>query len=339
MVFGGIGIQENQNASALWLGRTGATEWAEEKGSQLGEFLKARFVDAKNLAVAIGRGARDLWNKAKGTVKSVWGFLTQWAKDDPAGFGAGVAGVALVGALIIAPGATIGAVGGTALAIAGGLWSVAKVASIPLAIGGSFVGGVVGGISAGIALGGRHMLNAGIQLRNFDFSATDAQITASQVKLFKDAIEKTGGLVGQALGSLICGAIAGVATVQVDVRYLSNLFLAINEETQDEILDALTEICHLYWKLAQQLLLLEAYKVGRKWLRQNLPKTGYKRFDDWVASWGQPGAKPWTIAKAIEEAKDNLTPDGKDTQSKFLSNLIEEAFDSCGEALLLIARS
>lgn len=317
-------ILDHECASAVWLGIQGAAEWAVSKAGEAISWVRSKLLDAKGLLSAAKAGLDKIGN----ALKNGWEFLKGWFKEDPIAATAGVAaGVLTVGVVVVAGGAIIGGISGgiASLTAAAGTAASAAIAAGKVAAVALTAAGAIKSIGGFIVRGAS-------QVYNFDWNITDADIRKQQESAMEGIIVSAGGAVGQALGGLICGATPGLATIQIDTKYMAKLWAIINEDTKEEILEAFTGLIQLTKQAAKKMAFLETYKNVRKWVKANI-KTGIPTIDKAIAAWGNEGSKSWSFSSTIEEWTESF--DNK-VLGQAIANGVEEFMDSCTEALIQI---
>ena len=285
-----------------------------EGAKAIGSWLGQKFIDGGKF---LGGLAGQIGSAIQTANKVGWGnFLKGWFQDDPIGAGAGV------GAAVLSAGVLIFGGGGALLGTLGrGLVGLLRGSRAALGnFGSAFV----------IWKGFQWLFRQAVVIYNFNWNISDKDIRAQQEALMNNAIIQAGGTLGRALGGLLCGATAGLATVRIDVALMADLWEVINEETKEEILSAFSSLIAYTKQMARQIAFLETYRNARKWIKNNV-KTGIKAIDEKLANWGKEGSKPWSFAIAVEEQIEKI--DNKTLQA-FTENAVEEFMDSCTEALL-----
>ncbi len=303
-------ILDHQTTSAVYAGIKGSAEWVLKVSQGAADWIKAKLLYAKGLLNSIQSGLAKVGDTIKGALK----FLKGWFDDDPIGATAGVAAGALaLAATVFVGGSLVGAIGG------GGLLALLK--ATPLLVGGAVANFALGNP---IKKAAQFIVRGVAGLYNFNWQQSDKEIWEEQQAAIRNFFVNSGGLLGQAMGAMICGVNAGFAQVEIKVKTLARVWTILDDNQKDQLLDAWTGLLQSAKMVAQRLAVTELYKNVRRWVRENI-RTGYKPWDSAIANWGKEGNKAWSIQSAIEEYTESL-PD------KTLGATIQELADNFAES-------
>jgi len=179
---------------------------------------------------------------------------------------------------------------------------------------------------------------------NFNFNATDQELDAYWANFVNSLAGLAGGVIGNAAGWLVCGAVPGL----VVAKFNKVLGMRILAEVGEEALD---ELCSNLWNLNRQIAnglaraaMVNLYKGTRRAIKRLVDGDS-----DWakgfsmiagpgavtaIKNWGEKGSKPWSFAKKQEDFIESFDVPW---QQNFVEELIEEFQDSCEEAWYVVA--
>ncbi|NJK27284.1 MAG: hypothetical protein HC925_00020 [Coleofasciculaceae cyanobacterium SM2_3_26] len=248
-----LNIGDKNTASAFYAGFAegpivaAANEWMEG-------ILDKLWVSATKIMEGLRRLKDQFW----GLAQQGWNFLTGWFKEDPAGATAGVvAGILTLGVVIVVGGAIIGA-------LAGGLKALAAVAAlvVPLAltIGAPILRRIINWLVGGV-----------LSLYSFNWNLSDEEIRQQQEGNLLALSAIAGESAGQMLGSLVCGYLPGLALFKFNPVKFAKLkeLLTGTEDSElfDQIRDAAQSLFLSTTQIAARMLMVEAYKNVRAWIK------------------------------------------------------------------------
>lgn len=306
------GVKATETASALTTYGDASIKWLQSMSKEAGKWLEAG-------AVNIGSLLKGFLNKAKQAVGGVINWVKGlWQKDKKKVLiGVGIGCLVLIGGGLVL-GGIVGAIGGLAAAV-GGLGAVgATLATLAL-------GGVLPSLVTGL-------LRATTFIYQFNWQQTDQDIN----KEIESAIQGLFGRAGDAMGVALAGTLTGTAKggfpkPVIHMGAIVALWRTVEEDIQEEILQALTQLAMAGLRCAGVILFKQMYMNARKFIKSNF-RSGIPSIDKAIASWGEEGSKPWSMAKAVE-AKIESIPD-KNIKA-FTENFVESFFESSGEFIQL----
>lgn len=183
---------------------------------------------------------------------------------------------------------------------------------------------------------------------NYNWNETDQQIAARFEQAKLRLVEQLGESMGVTVGWLACGYIPGVTML----KFNKPMAIYVLENVSEEALD---EIGSEFGLLAQQTswtiinkFLADCY-IGIRHLIKNaangdsdtlaggIVEAFFKKFPSLKESakkWGEPGQKPWSISRAIEEKIEEIK---NPYVQAFFEGFWDEVGDSCIEAGYVVA--
>lgn len=292
-----------------WLKNTAGEVWsAIKRGVQaVTDFAKKVFEGGKELLSAIARGD--------------WGLFGQWLKNDPLGFLAGGAAVAVAGWFIGS------ATGLSALAAGGAAKMWAALGSIKL-----------GGVALGLMLPTLQQAIVGTTntVLNVDWLQSDASILAELVSVHNGFMNTFGESVGRLLVGMFLGG--GKSNPRLTINITGAAAVAIEaaqsgSDITNEIIDELSNLANTFIRYAKNLAFKIGYMNLRAWARNNV-RTGVKAIDEKIANWGLQEGQSFTINGKIDEKIEKITEDNA-ALGNFLEGLKEGALDGFNEFVVM----
>ncbi|HEY9903013.1 MAG TPA: hypothetical protein V6D43_11395 [Candidatus Sericytochromatia bacterium] len=304
----GVGIED----SALAFSTPGVTPsaWLQDAAGAVWGFIKKGVKSAIELGKKMFEGGKEL---LAAIGRGDWGIFIDWAKNDPLGFLAGGAAVA-VGGWFIA-----GATGLTALA-AGGISSLwATLGSIK-----------IGGVAIALALPSIQQAIVGgtTTIVNLDWMQSDKAIEESLKSTYNAFLNNVGESTGRLLAGMLLGGGRSNPKLTLNITATAAIIIQAEQEGSDieeemiEELSALANAFKRYWTaLAGKTGMLEL----RKYARGNI-RTGIPQIDAKIKNWGLIEGQSFTIATHLEEATEKLK-----TENEAAGNLVEGLFSGFGD--------
>jgi hypothetical protein len=215
-----------------------------------------------------------------------------------------------------------------------------------LKIGGWIIGKIFQGLS--FTFSGLFALIRGTAsfIYNFNWNATDEGLDTQLQQLTNLVGGQLGGTFGNLLGFLVCGIApaAGVAYFNEPVGLY--LLKEIGEEAFDEFLANLGMLVQTSASLLLRWTVINMFKSNRRIIKGFFRNPNSKQsqfasmilgegFTNAIARWGEPGSKPWSFRRAVEEAIDNIE---NPFLQAFTEEFYEEFLDGCGEAFYIIGQ-
>lgn len=201
------------------------------------------------------------------------------------------------------------------------------------------VGSVLGGIAFSFTALWGFIVSTVQYVWNFNWNMTDQEIDSQIQSLWNNLGSLLGGAVGNAFGYLACGVLPS-ATIFVFNEPMGAYLLAnVAEEMKDEIVANVNNLVRYSFISGVQSLLLWGFKNVRKFLKNNpalLRAIFGSNADRLIRSWGEPGSKPWSFAKAVDDAVESIP---NTFVRNFVEEFLEEAWDGCVEAGYVVANS
>lgn len=177
---------------------------------------------------------------------------------------------------------------------------------------------------------------------HFNWNVTDQELEA-QVQSAKVALAgAAGGLVGGALGWLVCGIVPGIGLAVLNEALGLRVLAEVGEEAAEEIGGHIVNYIQASNQLRQKKQFAEFFKNHRTLLRgaasgvaNALAGLGVLD-DEVVAKLNKNRNEPWSFASAIDQTIEKIQDPA---QQEFYEELYEEFVDSCSEAGYVVANS
>lgn len=301
LAFSTEGIQPGK-----WLQNTASAVWgAIKKGVQtVVEFGKKIFEGGKELLAAIGRGD--------------WALFGQWLKDDPLGFLAGGAAVAVAGWFIGS------ATGLTALASGG-------IASMWSALGSVRLGGVA--LGAMLPTLQQAIVGGTNTIINVDWLQSDTAILAELVAVHSSFMNTFGESVGRLLVGMFLGGGKSNPRLKINITGAAAVAIQAEQDTgnniTEEIIDELANLANAFIRYARNLAFKVGYMNLRKLFREKV-RTGIESIDKKIANWGLQEGQSFVINQKIDDKIEKVTETNPDL-GNFLERFKEGALDGFNE--------
>lgn len=284
----GVGIED----SALAFSTPGVTPsaWLQNAAGQVWNAIKNGVKSVVEFAGRIFEGGKELLNAIG---RGDWGIFIQWAKDDPFGFLAGGAAVAIGGWFI-------GSVTGLTAMAAGGISSLwATLGSIKF--GGVALGAMLPSIQQVLVSGGNIIVNT-------DWAQSDKAIEEELKGTYLSFLNNVGESTGRLLAGLLLGGGKANPKLRLNITATAALVITARQqgsEIEEEMVEELSQLANAFIRYATNL----AGKCGllkfRQWARKKF-RTGVKAIDSKIANWGLQEGQSWSIAQQIEEKVEKL---------------------------------
>lgn len=174
---------------------------------------------------------------------------------------------------------------------------------------------------------------------NFNWQMSDTEIDNQIKSRWAVIAGLLGGTLGNAIGYLACG-ITPAATIFAFNEPLGAYVLKnVAEEFAEELVANLSNLIRYTFMSSMQNVLLVNFKNARKFLKANADFIGKifgENAEKVIRAWGEPGSKPWSFAKAIDDAVESIP---NRLVRDFVEEFLEEAWDGCVEAGYVVANS
>ncbi|MEG4485264.1 hypothetical protein [Microcoleus sp. D2_18a_B4] len=293
-----------------WLQDTAsAVVGAIKKGVQtVVEFGKKIWEGGKELLGAIARGDWDLFG--------------QWLKNDPLGFLAGGAAVAVAGWFIGS------ATGLTALASGG-------IASMWSALGSVKLGGVA--LGAMLPTLQQAIVGTTNTILNVDWLQSDNAILAELKAVHSSFMNTFGESVGRLLVGLFLGGGKSNPKLKINITGAAAVAIQAEQDTgnsiTEELIDELSNLTNAFIRYARNLAVKIGYMNLRKYARENI-RTGIKAIDDKITNWGLQDGQSFVINQKIDDKIEKITESNPDL-GNFLEGFKEGALDGFNEFVVM----
>ncbi|AKG21495.1 hypothetical protein [Calothrix sp. 336/3] len=174
---------------------------------------------------------------------------------------------------------------------------------------------------------------------NFNWNVTDTEID-NQIKATWNTLGGLlGGTLGNAFGYLACGVVPGALIFAFNEPLGAYLLKNVSEEFAEELVGNMTNLINYTFRAAVQSLILWGFKNLRKFIKARAELIGRifgANAEKIVRAWGSQGSKPWSFAKAVDDAVESIP---NEFVKNFVEEFLEEAWDGCVEAGYVIANS
>jgi hypothetical protein len=264
--------------------------WLQNAAGEVWSFIKNGVKSALDLGRKMLEGGKELLGAI---FRGDWGIFVDWAKNDPLGFLAGGAAVAIGGWFI-------GAASGLTALAAGGISSLwATLGSIR--IGGVAISLVLPSIQQAIVSGTNTIVN-------LDWMQSDKAIEESLNSTYLTFLNNVGESTGRLLAGMLLGGGKTNPKLTLNITATAAIIIQAEQEGSDieeemiEELSALANAFKRYWMtLAGKTGMFEL----RKYARQNI-RTGIPAIDKKIANWGLIEGQSFSIATSIENKLEKL---------------------------------
>lgn len=174
---------------------------------------------------------------------------------------------------------------------------------------------------------------------NFNWNITDTEIE-QQIQARWNALSgMLGGTLGNAFGYLACGVLPGAAIVAFNEPMGAYVLKNVAEEMTEEFIANLSNVIRYSFISGVQSLLLWSFRNVRKLIKANINFVKAIFGNDTeriIRAWGEPGSKPWSFAKAMDDAVESIP---NTAVRNFVEEFLEEAWEGCVEAGYVVANS
>jgi hypothetical protein len=305
LAFSTEGIQPGK-----WLQNAASAVWGAIKAGvqTVIDFGKKIFEGGRELLGAIGRGD--------------WALFGQWLKNDPLGFLAGGAAVAVAGWFV-------GSVTGlTALAGSG-------IASMWGALGSIKLGGVA--LGAMLPTLQQAIVGGVNTIINVDWLQSDNAILAELKSVHSSFMNQLGESTGRLLVGMFLGG--GKSNPKLTLNITGAAAVSIQAEQDgigdiaEELIEEMSTLANAFIRYARNLAFKIGYMNLRKYARENL-RTGIKAIDDKIANWGLQEGQSFVINQKIDDKIENITETNPDL-GNFLEGAKEGALDGFNEFVVM----
>ncbi|MEA5500363.1 hypothetical protein VB834_09250 [Limnoraphis robusta Tam1] len=174
---------------------------------------------------------------------------------------------------------------------------------------------------------------------NFNWQATDKELN-ERIKQTWLAVEtRMYGVLGKALGWLVCGAAPGLVTATFNLPLATLLLNKVGDEFVNEMLIDLQGFFLMVAQSTMQWLLLKGYMMIRRIIKGSVGtmnkvwQTILGVSASTIKEWGEKEGENWTFSKAAQEKREKL---GERMENN-LEEFTEEFSDACIEAGFVVA--
>ena len=174
---------------------------------------------------------------------------------------------------------------------------------------------------------------------NFDWQITDKAIDQQIQNSFAALGSPLGGLVGNAVGYLACGAVPGSTIFVFNKALGAHVLKDVLQEGGEEFLGNLSNLVSLTFQKTVESFILWGFKNVRKFIKSNVTffeRIFGRRTGDAIKAWGNEGNKPWSFAQAVDDRVEKIP---NKFVKAFVEEFLEEAWEGCVEAGYVVAGS
>jgi len=179
---------------------------------------------------------------------------------------------------------------------------------------------------------------------SFNWNATDEALDQYWANYVNSLAGLAGGVVGNAIGWLVCGAVPGLFVAKFNKVLGMRILKEVGEEALDELTSNLWNLGRTTARGLATAAMINLYKGTRRAIKKLVGGDS-----DWakgfsmlvgqdgvnaIKKWGEKGTQPWSFAKKQEDFIESFTVQ---RQENFVEELIEEFQDSCEEAWYVVA--
>jgi hypothetical protein len=312
----GVGLED----SALAFSHDGVKpgKWLQDAAGEVWAFLKNGVKAAAELGRKMLEGGKELLAAIS---RGDWGIFIDWAKNDPLGFLAGGAAVAVGGWFVGS------ATGLTAIA-AGGISSLwATLGSIR--VGGIAIAAVLPTIQQAIVSGGNTLMN-------LDWAQSDKSIEESLKNTYNTFLNNVGESTGRLLAGFALGGGKTNPRLTLNITATAALIIQAEQEgsnIQEEMINELSNLANVFKRYVITLAGKLGYLELRKYARRNI-KTGIPQLDRKIANWGLIEGQSFTINQYLNDSVEKYSEKNA-AGGAFLEGLLEGFGDGWNEFLVL----
>ncbi|MEG4970973.1 hypothetical protein QUB11_30720 [Microcoleus sp. B6-A1] len=294
-------------------------KWLQDAASQVWEAIKKGVQTVVEFGKKIWEGGKELLGAI---ARGDWGLFGQWLKDDPLGFFAGGAAVAVAGWFI-------GSVTGLTALASGG------IASMWSALGSIKLGGVA--LGAMLPTLQQAIVGTTNTVLNIDWLQSNNAILAELKAVHSSFMNTFGESVGRLLVGMFLGG--GKSNPKLKINITGAVAVSIQAEQDtgnsitEELIDELSSLANAFIRYARNLAAKIGYMNLRKYARENV-RTGNKSIDDKIANWGLQDGQSFVINSKVDDKIEKITETNPDL-GNFLEGLKEGALDGFNEFVVM----
>jgi hypothetical protein len=174
---------------------------------------------------------------------------------------------------------------------------------------------------------------------HFNWNATDEQLDQQIRARWNQIAGQFGGVVGQFLGWIACGVVPGAVTLTFNEVAGALILKQVGEEMAEELAASIAALIRSAFQATAATAFVWAFKNARKLIRNNsslIRQVFGAQAEKAIQAWGTANSKPWSFAKATEEAIERIP---NEALRNFTEEMLEEFFESCVEAGYVVANS
>lgn len=294
-------------------------KWLKESASEAVSAIKRGVQTVVDFGKKIWEGGKELLGAIG---RGDWGLFGQWLKDDPLGFFAGGAAVAVAGWFI-------GSVTGLTALASGGIASMwGALGSIRL-----------GGIALGAMLPTLQQAIVGTvnTVLNVDWVKSDNAILAELKAVHSSFMNTFGESVGRLLVGMFLGGGKGNPKLKINITGAAAISIQAEQDTgnsiADEMIDELSNLANVFIRYARNLAAKVGYMNLRKYARENV-RTGNKAIDSKIANWGLQDGQSFVINQKVDDRIEKIT-ETNENLGNFLEGFKEGALDGFNEFVVM----
>jgi hypothetical protein len=313
-----FGVQLENSALAFSHNGVQPGIWLQTAAGEVWNFLKKGVKAAIDLGRKMLEGGKELLGAI---FRGDWGIFVDWAKNDPLGFLAGGAAVAVGGWFI-------GAASGLTALAAGGISSLwATLGSIK--VGGVALVAVMPSIQQAIVSGTNTIVN-------LDWLKSDKAMEDEMNASYLTFIGNLGESTGRLLAGLILGGGKRNPKLILNITATAAIIIQAEQEgsnIEEEMIEELSVLANVFKRYALSLAGRAGLLELRKYARQNI-RTGIPQIDRKIANWGLIEGQSFSIATSIENKIEKLE-ETNPVAAKFFEEALEGFGDGWSDFLVM----
>ncbi|MEG3936272.1 MULTISPECIES: hypothetical protein [unclassified Microcoleus] len=290
-------------------------KWLKESASEAISVIKKGVQTVVEFGKRIWEGGKELLGAI---ARGDWELFGQWLRDDPLGFLAGGAAVAVAGWFI-------GSVTGLTAIASGG------IASMWGALGSIKLGGVA--LGAMLPTLQQAIVGTTNTVLNVDWIKSDNAILAELKAVHLSFMNTFGESVGRLLVGMFLGGGKGNPKLKINITGAAAISIQAEQDTgnsiTEELIDELSNLANVFIRYARNLAAKVGYMNLRKYARENI-RTGNKAIDSKIANWGLQDGQSFVINQKIDDKIEKITETNAEL-GNFLEGFKEGALDGFNE--------
>ena len=177
------------------------------------------------------------------------------------------------------------------------------------------------------------LMQQAVFIYQFNWNISDEELDTQIQGNLNQLAGLAGSAVGQTLGWITCGAVAGAVVAKINPAALAVVLDDLAEEAAEEIIAVWSSLIRSTAQISARSFFLWAYKNVRSFIKKNWIFQSIFGAEK-LAQWGK--GPPVSIAKTVEDAIESIP---NETLRNFVESAYEEFWDACAEASFVVASS